>query len=223
MPCPYNPHIIKSNSKCKPCKEALSTTNTLACVIQRKSAANITQKIDNADNTTAQANDTIIYTLYADNKGDGVVKKYIMQENISDVLDYADIVSLHGGTKNNTGLVTWPAANIAANSTLTHRITVRVKNPIPAAAPTPGDPNHFDHIMTNVYGNAVNIKLPTPPGAPVVTVSQTATQTLPKTGPGSSLVLAGAIVIVAGYFFARARLLVDESMIVLQETTSGDR
>ncbi len=217
-PCPYNDNISKDDAKCKPCKDALSSENAVACVVQHKSAANVTQAIADADGSTAQPNDVIRYTLFAQNKGKATVKNYVMQENLSDVLDYATVVSLHGGTISKTGLVSWKPANIASKVSLTHQITIRVKNPIPLNTPPVSDPSHFDHIMTNVYGNSVNIKLPLPANVgTVVTVSST----LPNTGPSGGLMVAVSIMVIAGFFFARARLLVNESMIVMQETTSG--
>lgn len=218
-PCPYNPSIPKANSACKPCEAATSSVNAVACIVQRKAASNQTQNIADANNTTANASDVIIYTLMAENKGKEKVKAFIVQENMSDVLDYADIIDLHGGTLDqNTGIVTWKAVDIAANSTLTQKITIRVKNPIPTNTSPTSDPMRYDYVMTNVYGNSITIRI-TPP--PTVTVATTA-QSLPETGPGSSIAIATAIVVVAGFFFARSRLLVDESMIAIQQTNAGN-
>ncbi len=220
VPCPYNQNIAKSDAKCKPCDAAVGSANGLACIVESKSASNLTQNLPDANNTTAQPNDVIIYTLFAENKGKKTVERFVMQENLSDVMDYADIVSLGKGKISKTGLVSWPAVAVKPGTTITRKIEVRIKNPLPTNSPTVADPNHYDHIMTNVYGNTVTIKLPLPPGvAPVAVVSTS--EALPKTGPAESLALVAAVVIVAGYFFARTRLLVDESMIVVQQKTSG--
>jgi hypothetical protein len=216
-PCPYNQNVPKDSPQCKPCEDA-GSANPVACVVERKSATNVTQNIADAHNTTAQPNDVIVYTLYAENKGKETVKDFVVQENLSDVLDYANVVNLHGGKLADTGMVTWPKADIKPGSTLTQKITVRVKNPLPTDTPPAGDPNHFDYVMTNVYGNSIHIDLPKPQ---VVTPVASASQELPHTGPGTGLMIAGAIVVLGGYFFARTRLLVDESMITIQETTGG--
>jgi hypothetical protein len=105
---------------------------------------------------------------------------------------------------------------MAAGQTVTKQITIKVKDPIPGTPEDPGDPGHFDHVMTNVYGNAVSIKVPGSPSTPV----ETASTTLPNTGPGASLFLGVVTVIVTAYFWVRARLLARESMIAAQETTS---
>ena len=212
--CPNIPGIQTTTSQCKPCTAALSSQDTIACVAESKAAANLTQNIPDANNTTAHAGDTIRYTLYAKNTGKASVTKFVMQENLSDVLDYADVVSLDGGSMDSNDIVSWPAATIAAGTILNHQITVKVKSPIPATPTSSSDPGHFDLIMTNVYGNAININLP-----PVNIVQ--ASQKLPNTGPGTSITIVSFIVLITGYFAARARLLSREAAIAIQETTAG--
>jgi uncharacterized repeat protein (TIGR01451 family) len=202
---------------CKPCDNSVNSNDTLACVAVHKTASNITAGLTDANGSTAQPGDVITYTLFAQNNGKADVKSFVFQENLSDVLDYADVTDLHGGKSDTFGLVSWPAETIKAGATLTHQITVKVKDPIPATPTDQADPMHFDLTMTNVYGNSVSIKVPAPPGKTV----ETAAATLPNTGPGSSLLIGGLVVMLAGYFYARSRLLATESNIVLHETTIG--
>lgn len=136
---------------------------------------------------------------------------------MSDVLDYADITDLHGGSMTPEQVVSWPAETIKAGQTATHQITVKVNDPIPQTPAGSSDPARYNLVMTNVFGDAVNIRLP---GSPTKSV-ETAAATLPNTGPGTSLIIAGAIVIIAGYFYGRARLLAQESTLALQETTAA--
>jgi uncharacterized repeat protein (TIGR01451 family) len=214
-PCQYNNAIAATNTQCKPCDSSLSSEDALACVTVRKTASNSTQNIANADGTTAQPGDVIVYTLYAQNKGKAAVKQFTFNEDLSDVSDYADVTDLHGGTMTNQKSVSWQPENIGAGATFTHQITVKVKDPIPGNPVDPTDSMRFDLTMTNVYGNAINIKVPSPP---LRTVAATTTA-LPNTGPGTSLFIAAAVVIMAGYFYSRARLLATESDLALKETT----
>jgi len=216
-PCQYNGAISATDSQCKPCDSSVNSNDTIACITVHKTAANVSTGVSDANGTTAQPNDVITYTLYAQNNGKADVKNFVFQENLSDVLDYADVVDLHGGKSDTYGLVTWPAETVKAGQTATHQITIKVKNPIPATPTDQGDPMHFDLTMTNVYGNAVNIKVPAPPGKQV----ETAAASLPNTGPGASLLVGGLVVVVAAYFYSRARLLSVESNIVLHDSTSG--
>jgi uncharacterized repeat protein (TIGR01451 family) len=217
-PCKYNSGISSTSASCKPCSAAVSTTDSLACVSVHKAAANLTENIADANNTTAQPGDTILYTLYAQNNGKATIKQFVFQENLSDVMDYADVVDLHGGNIDSNDEVVWPAVDIKANTTALEQITVKVKSSIPATPVGPSDGGHYDGIMTNVYGNTININVPQPA---VKTVETVATTVLPNTGPGTGLFAAAAVVIIAGYFFARTRLLAHEATIAVQDNVSG--
>lgn len=215
-PCKYNSNIPSSSPECKSCDKA-SSANPYACVEIHKKASNETQQLGDANDTEAAPGDVITYTLSATNTGKDDVKGYVFQENLSDVLDYADVVDLHGGSINSEKVVTWPAETIKPSNTASHQITVKVKDPVPQTPAAPSDPNHFDLIMTNVYGDTINIRLP---GSPEKTV-EAAAATLPNTGPGTTLMIAASIVMVGGYFYGRARLLAEESAIAVQDAAAA--
>lgn len=214
-PCPYNPSLPIDDARCKPCDK--DSEDKDACIIQSKSAKNDTQNIDDANNTTAKAGDVITYTLKVENTSKETRKKYVVLENIGDVLEYADIIDYHGGTKDSSNNVTWPGTDIKPNSSITKQLTVKVKDPIPQTPASASNPGSFDLTMTNTYGNTVNIKLP---GSVAKTTEQVGA-TLPNTGPGENMVIGFAITAVVGYFLARSRLLSKELDIVRSEYTVG--
>ena len=214
QPCQYNSLLPATSPQCKPCDKSISSQDTIACVVVHKTAANVTASIANADGTTANPDDVILYTLYAQNNGKAIVKGYVFQENLNDVLDYADVTDLHGGTINSVGIASWPARDIKAGVAAIVQVTVKVKNPIPQTPTSTSDPAHFDLVMTNVYGNTINIKVP---GSVTKTIETATTTSLPNTGPGTSLFLAASIVMIASYFYGRARLLARESELALKE------
>lgn len=215
-PCPYNPNLPITDPKCKPCDKS-DDESVDACLIQSKSAKNDTQNIDDANNTTAQAGDTITYSLKVENISKETKKKYVVLENMGDVLEYADITDYHGGIKDSSNNVTWPATDIKAGGSITKQITIKVKDPIPQTPASASNPGSFDLTMTNTYGNTVNIKLP---GSVVKTTEQIGA-TLPNTGPGTNLLIGVTVTIVAGYFLARSRLLAKELDIVRSEYGAG--
>ncbi|HET7319997.1 MAG TPA: hypothetical protein VFI84_00245 [Candidatus Saccharimonadales bacterium] len=225
QPCIYNSALSADSPECKPCDTAVSSQDTLACLVLHKSANDTTAgwTVDNDEVKTANPGDSITYTLTTKNDGKAAIKQYTVQEDMSDVLDYTAkdangnyVIDLHGGTMDSNGLVSWPTIDYAPGATVTHQITIQVANPIPATPVSASDASRFDLLLTNTYNNTINIKVP----APVTKQIETSVAALPNTGPGSSLVLIGAIVIVAGYFFARARLLADESMIAVRQTSN---
>ncbi len=215
--CKYNPSLPPDSPECQPCDKQISSANKDACIAVHKAASNITTGTADANNTQVNAGDVITYTLFAQNNGKEAVKDFTFTENMNDVLDYSDITDLHGGTIDNDKVVTWPKTDIKAGATATVQVTVKVKNPVPQAPVGSSDPTRFDLNMTNVYGNTVNIKLP---GSPEKTV-EGAAATLPNTGPGTNLFIGSLIVVAAGYFFSRSRLLAQEATIALKESTAG--
>jgi hypothetical protein len=220
-PCLYNSTVPTTSPLCKPCTSATGSADTLACVQIGKSATDQTQGWTTTGDAPrpAQPNDIIVYTLTAKNDGKGTVSKYVMQEDLSDVMDYATVQDVNGGTlDSSSGEIVWPAVDIKATTTLTHTVTVKVMSVIPDTPASISDPGHFDSVMTNVYGNTVNIPVPE---NIIKTASVVTTTQLPNTGPGTSLFVGAGIVIVAGYFYSRSRLLAKEARLVLQ-TTSGD-
>lgn len=197
----------KPKPKPKPCKDSINQQDTLDCVIGSKSVKNITQNKADADGTLAQPGDILVYTLSGQNISNVTAKKYQFQDDFSDVFVYSTLVDAHGGKVDNTGLITWPVKNIGAKTTATVQVTVKVDNPIPATPADPGDRGLYDLKMTNTFGNTVNVSVP----PPLTKVIETTATTLPNTGPGTGLMIAGSISLVAGYLFARSRLLSKEA------------
>ncbi|MEI9913638.1 MAG: LPXTG cell wall anchor domain-containing protein [Candidatus Saccharibacteria bacterium] len=199
-----------------PCEQQLSSEDTQACLTYSKSAANLTQNIDNANGTTANAGDVIQYTLSVTNNDSSTYKNYQFSDQIPYVLDYAAVTDAGGGNvSNNT--ISWPAEDIAAGQTVTKQFKITVDNPIPQTPTSTSDPAYFNLKMSNTFGNTITINLP---GTPVSTVQDT-TNTLPNTGPGSSILIGAAVLAIAGFFFYRSRLLVKESRIAVREQAGG--
>lgn len=209
-------NCIKHISVQKVCDKSTNGKDLENCTDQHKTATNVTQNKADANGTTAHAGDTIKYTLSVTNTANITVPKYEIQENISDILDYADVVDLGGGTKDSNHLVTWPALDIKAKQVVKKFITVRVKNPIPSTPVSSSDKGHFDCIITNYYGDSVAIKIECPIAKTIET-----TTTLPNTGPGTSLAIGFGITAFVGYFFARSRLLASELDIVRHDFSNG--
>lgn len=215
--CKYNPNLPPDDPACKPCDKSDNPDDLDACLILSKAAKNDTQNIDDANNTTAQAGDTITYTLTVNNTALEDYDKFVVEENIGDILEYADVVDYHGGVKDGNNIVRWPATTIKAEGSITKQLTIKVKNPIPQTPASATNPGSFDLTMTNVYGNTINIKLP----GSVVKTTEQAVSTLPNTGPGTNLVIGFSVTAVVGYFLARSRLLAKELDIVRSEYAAG--
>ena len=215
--CPNVPKIQTSPDECYPCPAAQEDDSVTACLELRKTASNQSQGLTDANGTLAQAGDVIVYTLSATNKGKQAIKGFIMDENISDVLEYAGLVDVSGGTIDSTNTVVWPQEDIAAGATLQKTITVQVKDPIPQTPASASDPSSFDLTMTNVfYGTSVQIELP----GSIVKTTEYLTQTLPATGAGTTVAIGFAVTAFVAYFFARSRLMAKELDIIRTDFAS---
>ena len=215
--CPNVPDIQTDKNQCYPCPEAQDNNATTACLQLDKTAANLTQNIDDANGTQAKAGDLIVYTLTVENKGDQDVKDFVIDEDMGDVMQYADITDMHGATLDDKKL-SWPVMTIPAKEKITKTITVKVKSPIPQTPVSVSDTTAYDLVMTNAfYGSSVNITLP----KSVSKTAETITQTLPNTGPGESMVIAIAITVLVSYFMARAYLLRKETQVVKTQFVAG--
>lgn len=217
--CPNVPDTQSKTSECYPCPEANNTDDGAVCLEMDKTAANQTKNLGDADGSLADANDIIVYTLSATNKGNQTIPDFQFEENLSDVLQYADIVNPNEGSLDESATIRWPETDIAAGATATRNVTVRVKDPIPNTPVSASDPAAFDLMMTNsFYGNSVNIELP----QSTIKRTEFVARTLPKTGSGTTVVSSAIMVMVVSYFLARSRLLAEELAIVRDEyITSG--
>lgn len=217
VPCPYNSSIRKDNPSCKPCDKSQNSNDQLACLILSKSAVNITRNGQTADGTTAQGGDTIQYTLRVQNQGKATVKGFVIQDNLTDILEYSDITDMAGASLSSDKIINWPAVDISANTTISRTFSVRIKNPVPQTPVSASNPGSFDLTMTNVYGNVINIKLP----PTTVKTTEQVVGNLPNTGPGTSLIIGFGVTTVMAYFFARSRVMAKELAIVRNEYTAG--
>ena len=213
--CSNNDKIIASDPKCKPCLQYVGSANPNACVIYNKAASNITNNTLGTTATTARSNDVIKYTLTAKNGGTADIKSFIFQDNLSYVLDYANVTKLNGATIKNNSII-FPATTLKAGETKSVSFEVKVMSPIPYTPASTSDPLLFNLTLTNTYGNTVTIKLPANPAKTI----ESTTKKLPNTGPGGSMLLIGLIALFAGYFYYRTRLLTLEADIALKDASS---
>jgi peptidoglycan hydrolase-like protein with peptidoglycan-binding domain len=176
-------------------------------IVQSKTASYVdtnNSPLRNADGTTAQGGDRVQYSLTTTNTGQATQLDYIVTEHLADVLEYANIIDLGGGSLQNN-ILTWPAQSIAAGASVTRTFTVQVKDPVPTTAPSTSDPRSFDRQMDNVYGNKISIKVAPTPAAQVITL----VRSLPQTG-NTGLVGISLFTALSLYFFFRNRQLLHE-------------
>lgn len=171
-------------------------------IIQAKSAFNNTQSAD-AQTRIARAGDVITYTLVTSNPGNESVGNYVVSDDISDILDYADVTDTGSGTLGG-GVISWSAVNITAGGSVQNTFQVKVKSPIPG---NPQNGTRFDFRMENVYGNKVTVELEKPAIAPPAILGVAA---MVKAGGGSLLLTIASMLfmfISSAFLYFREKLL----------------
>ena len=219
--CVYDSAILADSNDCKSCPGNINLwikdTSCVPNVLQSKTAVNTTQGGVDATTVVANASDRITYTVTVKNTG-LLATTTTITEPLSDVMDYATVTDAGGGTYDSTTkTLSWPATTLIPGSEQARTFTATMLNPIPATPQGASDPSSYDCIMTNVFGNAVEIKVACP--SPKV-VEQVVTQ-LPHTGPTENLIFAGVVLAIVTYFYARTRQVGKEVRLIRRDLNSG--
>lgn len=161
--------------------------------------------------TKLHAGDVLEYTLVTTNIQNYDRTGITISDYIGDVLEYAILdeafLKGQGGVfDSKTKKITWSNLTIPANKELVRTFRVTIKSPIPTTNSPSGVTTGFDCKISNEYGNEITINIDCPLVKGI--------ETLPKTGPGASVLMLTFITTLVGYFFARSRLLVKELSIV---------
>lgn len=186
---------------------------------QAKSVKNITQDKtgDAAIATKLQPNDVLEYTLTTTNSQNFERVDIEVTDYVGDILDYATLDTTYlesqgGKYDDSTKKIIWTDVKIPANGEVLHKFQVKIKSPIPSTNSPSTVGTAFDCKISNEYGNEITINM----NCPLVK----GIETLPNTGPGSSLVIMTLVTTVVGYFFSRSRLLAREMDLIRSDYTA---
>ncbi len=220
--CMFSPTISSIDENCKPCPYDSSIwikdeKNCRPQISESKEAKNLTQNVTNANGTTARITDRIEYTIYTTNVGSGAVTASI-NESLGDVLEYAKLLDSGGGTfDDQTKTLSWGNVTLAAQKTDTRKFVVQVLDTIPATPHGSNNPAAFNCVMTNSYGNTVDISVQ----CPLTKQIEGATHVLPATGPGENVVFGTILIMVVTYFYVRNRQMNKEVRLIKKEFNAG--
>jgi hypothetical protein len=219
--CPVNGSITVDDKECQPCpgKDTLWIKDELcsAKIVQSKTALNISQSSVDATTIAARESDQIRYTLTIENTG-LLSQSVDLKENLADVLEYATIIDNGGGIYDSTSkTLTWPSITLDKSEKQTRVFAVRLLDKIPATAQGSSDPSSFNCVMTNTFGNQVDINIT----CPTEKIVETVVNELPTTGPTENMIFAGVILAIATYFYARTRQVKKEVRLIRRSLNTG--
>jgi|GEM_PF-3206602 len=153
-----------------------------------KRARNDTQNVSDATTTTANRGDLITYTLTVTNTGNADATNFVITDDLSGVLPFADMVDLGGGSLNGN-IISYPGVTVPANGgTVSKTFQVRVKSSLQS---------NLTFVLRNTYGNTVNINVGGVLGA--------STFVAPTTGAAGTSAAVFAGLITAGFLAFRKR------------------
>jgi hypothetical protein len=194
-----------------------SVIKTAAIVVEGKQAANLTQNISDAHNTTANANDRIEYTIYAENSGTASTT-ITLEEHLGDVLEYASLRNNGGGSFNDDDkILSWGEVTLEPSQREERKFVVDVNSEIPATPRGVSDPGSYDCRMDNAFGNTVSINV----NCSVVKVAEQTVSELPKTGAGTNIVFGASLLVIVTYFYARSRQTSKEVRLIRRDFNTG--
>lgn len=222
--CPYNSSLPANDPRCQPCPDSdtpnlwIGSPDCKEQFVYSKTASNIDQGGNNAVSLLAQASDRIRYTLTIENKGHTSGSAPIT-ENLTDVLQYASLYDLGGGTFNqSTNTLTWPNTTIQPGKKETRMFVVKLANAIPAMNTGTSDASSYDCRMTNTFGNSVEIQVNCPVQKLIV---EQVVRELPETGPRENMIFGGTVFAIVAYFYVRAKQLNREVRLIRKDLTAG--
>lgn len=228
--CPLNPDLVQSNPDCKPCEDDKSIwykdKDCTSTYELNKTVKNVSQLVTDANNTTVKPGDRIEYRLSVKNTGNRT-GTYTIQDNLADVLEYADIVDTGGGTLakkdastpvEKVGTITWPAIEIKPGQSIEKIVSIQIKATIPATPQAVGNIESYNCRLVNHFAGKDTILMVDCPAPKVV---EQVVAELPKTGPAENMVFAGILIAVVTYFYARTRQMKKEVRLIRKDLNAG--
>jgi len=228
--CPLNTDITQANPDCKPCEDDKSIwykdKNCHSEFELTKKVKNVSQIVADANNTTAKAGDRLEYRLTVKNIGK-TTGVYTIQDNLSDVLEYADLIDTGGGILakkdastpiEKVDTISWPSTEIKPGATIEKIVSVQIKSSIPATPQGLSNVESYNCRMVNNFaGNqtTINVECPAPKEVEQV-VSE-----LPHTGTTENMIFAGIALAVVTYFYARSRQMKKEVRLIRRDLNTG--
>src|SRR6185436_16526746 len=108
-------------------------------------------KNQSATSTPAQAGDTIVFTLNAENQSDKVIEGYILQANLSGITDKATFLDASGAQYDSAiNSLVWTPLDIPAHGSITKTFSVRT-NQLPVG--------QTSSIMKFSFNNEISIMI----------------------------------------------------------------
>ena len=180
------------------------------------SAVNINQGFIDATKVTNKPQEQISYTISIENTSQNLVSTDITN-NLSDILEYADLIDNGGGYLSKNSILAWPQSNFEPGSLQTRTFVVKLLKDIPATAGGKNNFRSYDCKLTNIFGNTLNVNIE----CPIPKLAEQIISSLPRISSITSTIVLAAILLLCAYFYMRAKLIREEVKIIRKDINSG--
>ena len=218
--CQYNSNILAIDGDCLPCKLNDSLwENDRSCVLY----ISFSQTAVGASSATqpgamVRAGDKVDYILTAENSSTATISGIKIEDNIADILEYANLVETGSGIYNSaTKTISWPEIEIGAKSKQTRTFTIQLLDPIPATATGTSSVTSYDCVIANTFGNSININVKCPTSKQI----EQLISNLPLVGTKANAICSIICLAVASYFYARSRQQNKEMRLIKKDISTG--
>lgn len=189
-----------------------NTTNdqSLKEIKLSKTAVNLSKNIADSSGTKVSGGDVLQFNLMTQNLSNKNYGRYKAEDYIGDVLQYAEVINQNelkakGIKLSGHNYLTWEE-KLEPYASSTKVIRLKLKNSIPLTNSPYQGSTDYDCMLTNTYGNSVNIKV----DCPLVKNLGQSIDKLPDTSPSSTIVISSTLALMSGYLAFRSRLLARE-------------
>lgn len=191
--------------------------STVASAVKSISATNLTQNTVDTEESSAQTNDRLIYTLQLSNPRNVTVTG-TFSVRIDDILEYATLIDSGGGTLDEkSSTLNWPQIELAPGESQSRTFAVQLLSSFPATATGQSNPASYDcHIMIT-FGN----QLKSPVDCSPMKSLENVFLLMPSIGTGANIGFGVVLLSVVFFFYFRTRQLKKEIRIIRHNFNSG--
>jgi hypothetical protein len=179
-------------------------------------ATNITQGFQAAQNTVAEPDEQISFTLHINNPTSKPIIADI-REDLSDILEYSELIDEGGATLSDKNVIAWPQTSIIPGAQQTRTFRVRILSEIPATPTGINNSMSYDCKISSAFGNTINIKL----NCPTPKIIENIISKLPNIAQSSSIIISSVIFFIILFFYIRNKQMQKEIQIIRKDINSG--
>lgn len=181
-------------------------------IVTSKRVRNFTQGVEDANGLKAEPGDRLEFIVNTRNSGDSL--NITVTDNLSDILEYSTLIDAGGGQFDELSKsLSWGQLTIDKGATDVRKFIVEVHDKINSSPSLANNPNSYDCVLSNTYGNTVGVKV----DCPLTKKVELFIDGLPSIGLLGNLLLSIGFSLMATFLYLRSRQISKELNILKRE------